>query len=257
MQKAHRHHEMEINFLFRGSVVYLMGGAMVRLEAGRLALFWAATPHQLVAVHEPGDFLYFTVPFAWVLQWQLAPGFIRSILNGDFRVDRAPQENDRFICQSWHDDLRSGNPERRKIALLEMEARLRRLVLHHPRRPASHPASDLPAGGKPVQTMVRAISLQYTGKLPIREIIRPTGLNESYAMTLFRRQCGMSIGEYLIRQRLLHARRLLVTTGDKIVDIAYASGFQSSSRFYEAYRKYYGGSPGELRRGKGDTGTHP
>jgi AraC-like DNA-binding protein len=246
-RKGHRHQEIEINFLLRGSFVYLMGGSLVRLNARRLAVFWAATPHQIITANDPGELYYFTIPFAWVSQWRLERWFIRSMLHGKLLIDHSPRPGDEALCRLWREDFRSDNPEKEKIAVLEIEARLRRLIVEHSRRPARQSSASSLTGSRHIQTMIRVMSLRYTENLSIAQIVKPTGLNIRYAMTLFRTHCGMSIGEYLTRQRLLHARRLLATGNSKILHIAYESGFGSPSRFYEAYRKYYGESPGALR----------
>jgi AraC family transcriptional regulator, melibiose operon regulatory protein len=47
---------------------------------------------------------------------------------------------------------------------------------------------------------------------------------------------------------LSHAQRLLVTTGEQIVNIALSSGFGSLSRFNEAFRQSFGCTPREYRR---------
>ncbi len=62
---------------------------------------------------------------------------------------------------------------------------------------------------------------------------------------------GMSYFDYLNRHRIEHARRLLAepdTTGDAVINVAFAAGFNSNSAFYTAFRKYVGQTPTEYRR---------
>ena len=49
MGLIHHHHEVEMNYVFRGGVTYLHRGSMRRLESRRLAIFWGSTPHSLAA----------------------------------------------------------------------------------------------------------------------------------------------------------------------------------------------------------------
>ena len=48
MPRPDRHNEIEINLLTGGALTYLVGGRKVRVPAGRLAIFWAAIPHQII-----------------------------------------------------------------------------------------------------------------------------------------------------------------------------------------------------------------
>jgi transcriptional regulator GlxA family with amidase domain len=67
-------------------------------------------------------------------------------------------------------------------------------------------------------------------------------------MGLFKKAFGMSLADYLTHHRVSHAQRLLVTTAEKIAEVAFNSGFNSISRFNEAFRESCGCTPREYRR---------
>ena len=67
-------------------------------------------------------------------------------------------------------------------------------------------------------------------------------------MNLFRQAFGTTITAFITQHRLTHAQRLLVTTSDSILDVALSAGFQSLSRFNEAFKKACGCSPREYRK---------
>jgi transcriptional regulator GlxA family with amidase domain len=49
--------------------------------------------------------------------------------------------------------------------------------------------------------------------------------------------------------RICHAQRLLITTNEKITDIALESGFGSAAPFYSSFKKFGGGkSPRAFRQ---------
>lgn len=48
MPRPDRHNEVEMNFLTSRSLSYLLGGRRTTVESDRLAVFWAAIPHQIV-----------------------------------------------------------------------------------------------------------------------------------------------------------------------------------------------------------------
>ena len=52
MLRPDRHDEIEINFLDRGTLTYLIGGDRVTVQPRRVTAFWAAVPHQIVAFNK-------------------------------------------------------------------------------------------------------------------------------------------------------------------------------------------------------------
>ena len=84
--------------------------------------------------------------------------------------------------------------------------------------------------------------------LNVQEIAGSVGLHPNYAMTLFHHKTGLTIMDYVTRQRVSHAQLLLATTDAKIVDVAFHAGFGSVSRFYSAFKSSCGMKPSEYRR---------
>jgi AraC family transcriptional regulator len=66
----------------------------------------------------------------------------------------------------------------------------------------------------------------------------------------FKAATGEAPHEYVSRQRLDLAKRLLVTSDRLLVDIAYTAGFSSQANFNRAFRKAVGTTPGEYRTGQ-------
>ena len=96
--------------------------------------------------------------------------------------------------------------------------------------------------------MACLIAQRYLEHLSVEEIGRAVGLHPNYAMGLFKRTFGTTLVDYLTHHRVSHAQRLLATTDRKIVEVAMESGFNSISRFNEAFRRACGCSPREYRR---------
>ncbi|MER3484247.1 MAG: hypothetical protein C4332_14975 [Meiothermus sp.] len=53
----------------------------------------------------------------------------------------------------------------------------------------------------------------------------------------------MMVLEYLTQHRLAHAQRLLATTDQPVLEIAFEAGFGSSSRFYAVFEEKVGSHP--------------
>jgi len=69
----------------------------------------------------------------------------------------------------------------------------------------------------------------------------------------FRASRGCSIGEYVARSQLDHAKQLLATE-ESIKSIAYSMGFTSPSNFSTAFRRATGQTPRQFRQSELRTG---
>lgn len=255
MGRAHRHNEVELNFVDGGAVTYLFSGRQVTVSAGRLAVFWAAVPHQMVGADDGAMLWWLTLPLARVLAWRLPDHLTHRLLHGypvvDVGVGRASA--DYALFSQWHDDLSCDSAECRQIVILEVEARLRRLAL------ALADGGDVVRSDEAFRTTVsgeavskaeaiaRYIAEHYGEPLRVGAIASAVDLQANYAMSLFRRTFGMSMVEYLTQYRIADAQRLLATTDATVVDIALESGFGSLSRFYAAFTRACGQSPRAYR----------
>jgi AraC-like DNA-binding protein len=128
---------------------------------------------------------------------------------------------------------------------LEVEARLRRLSAKRAAKAA--PRSEHKAR-RQVESITAFLAENYRDDISTADIGRAVALHPNYAMTLFRRETGMSIWQYLIRLRLSHAQLMLLTTDKTVLAIALESGFGSLARFYAAFTRECGISPGEFRK---------
>ncbi|ATC65993.1 hypothetical protein CMV30_04810 [Nibricoccus aquaticus] len=98
-----------------------------------------------------------------------------------------------------------------------------------------------------VEQMACLIAQRYTEALTVEEIGRAVNLHPNYAMGLFRKAFGTTLIDYVTHHRVSHAQRLLATTEEKIVEVAFGSGFNSLSRFNEAFRRACGCTPRSYR----------
>ena len=255
MARSDRHNEIEVNLLEEGSLTYLLGGQMVTIPPGRLAVFWASIPHQILRFERPSEYFVITIPLVWFLQWRLPARFVQPVLNGRLVIepDAGQSTADRARFQSWLEDMGTESEERRRIVLLEVEARLRRLALTlepgSPGHPPKQTAAVLGRGElSRAEQMACYIAQHYAEPLTTETISRQVGLHPNYALTVFHRTFGGTLLKYVTQHRLSHAQRLLVTTEDLILNIALSSGFGSLSRFNEAFKEAFDCTPREYRK---------
>ncbi|GFE87743.1 helix-turn-helix domain-containing protein [Steroidobacter agaridevorans] len=254
MPRPDRHNEIEINLLRSGLVTYLLGGRKVQVAAQRLSVFWAAIPHQILSFEDTTEYFVVTLPLAWFLQCKLPDQLVKPLLHGEVIAESIDTRAaaDIELLSRWEQDFREPGESLRKAVLLELEARLLRLAVTTPsatsRRPRPGHRAVSHAGLSKVEQMACFIAQRYTQPLSVEEIGEVVGLHPNYAMNLFKKTFGITLVNYITQHRVSHAQRLLATTDAKIVDIALASGFTSTSRFNAAFDAECGCSPRAYRR---------
>lgn len=256
MRRPDHHNEIELNMLTKGSVTYLLGGRRVELKAGSLNVFWAAIPHQIVDFTRGTEYFVATIPLAWFLQCKLTDRFVQPLLRGEVLSERLEhrERHDYDLFAQWESDLQQPEEEVRHVVMLEMEARLRRMIgtlplsANAPVGKAKARATSLQGGElNKVEQIACLIAQRYTEQLTVTEIGKAVGLHPNYAMGLFKKAFGTTLLDYLVHHRVSHAQRLLATSNEKIVDVAFSSGFNSISRFNETFRRACGCTPREYR----------
>lgn len=254
MRWPDHHNEIQLNMLVRGRVTYLIGAHRVSVRAGHFTAFWAAIPHQIVDYEPDTDYFVATLPLAWFLQCELPEALVQPLMRGEVVSEPAAERAafDTALFRQWESDLHPGDKVVREIVFLEMKTRLRRLAVALERLksgPTRLSRGKLQVSGlNKVEQMVCFIAQSYTDPITVADIGREAGLHPNSAMRLFKRTFGTTLIEHLTHHRVFHAKRLLATTDKKIVDIAFGSGFNSISRFNEAFRRACGCTPRAYRQ---------
>ncbi|UPR36465.1 DNA-3-methyladenine glycosylase 2 family protein [Vibrio cyclitrophicus] len=118
-------------------------------------------------------------------------------------------------------------------------------------RPDSAPFS--PAWKGVETTFLRAMQLIDNGALnsgSIVELATRLGISDRYLRTLFDNYIGVSPKQYSLYSQLMFAKQLLHTSSMSITDVGFASGFNSTRRFNDAFLKELQLSPSQIRRAK-------
>lgn len=87
------------------------------------------------------------------------------------------------------------------------------------------------------------------GDLTIYSVAQKAGLSPRHAQRIFE-QTGTTFTEFLLEQRLLLARKLLLDPLNrprKISDLAHSAGFPDVSYFNRVFRRRFGATPSDIR----------
>ena len=84
-------------------------------------------------------------------------------------------------------------------------------------------------------------------KLYVEDLAKLIHVNEQYFMRLFKKHFGMSVTEYIARERVKMASLMLRNTDKSINYIADCVGFENDSYFAKTFKKYTDMTPREYR----------
>lgn len=259
MTAPHWHDHIEMNLLLEGDMTYLFNGRQERVEAGRLVVFWAAIPHQTIAVTENAPLVCIYLPLAEFLALPIDRDARQSIMQGRFLAQRDQETADFILIPRWEQEWRSGRATRRRLVAEEVRLRLRRLVLDsaemNPFEAAALPVSLASHAVRHVEQLIDLINSRYADPISIPGLARLAGMHASTANKAFREVMGMSVNEYLTRYRIARAMQRLTDTDDPVLQIGFDCGFGSSSRFYEIFKQRTGTTPRHFRESLGSAKT--
>ncbi|WP_175498700.1 AraC family transcriptional regulator [Paenibacillus sp. NFR01] len=84
--------------------------------------------------------------------------------------------------------------------------------------------------------------------LQIRDIAGQAFFSLTHFYRIFQAMTGVTVKEYIRKRRLSEAASELLTTGNRIIDIAFDYGFDSQESFTRACSRQFGATPGDIRR---------
>lgn len=98
-----------------------------------------------------------------------------------------------------------------------------------------------------VRTCVDVIDQHIQEKLTVAEIARLTGYSGYYISSVFKKEMGIRIGDYVKQQKVNLAKILLTNSNESINDIAVQLNFSTSSHFISIFHQFEGCTPKEYR----------
>jgi AraC-like DNA-binding protein len=254
MLKPHWHAQVEVNFIVRGTVHYLMNDHEISLAAGDMCLFWGGLPHQMD--HSSDDALYAGahLPLVHFFRLHLPADLRHRLMTGATLVTSATDPSDAHNFERWNGYARSGDPAKTEHAVNELLLRLERV-----RFEAYRLVPDATAYGdaaspfdqqsqRNVGHMCDFIAENFLYDIDCVDIAAAADIHPKYAMSVFKKSTGMTLNEYVNLLRLSYAQALLMNQDANVLRVAMDSGFGSLSAFNKSFRKLAGMSPTDFRK---------
>ena len=101
-----------------------------------------------------------------------------------------------------------------------------------------------------LQQMLTCIQSSYGEPLTLADIAGAAFISKSSAMHIFQQGLGITPVAYLIEYRLQQAAGMLRGTSRSVTEIAGRTGFQSAGYFCRQFKKMFGCTPLDYRKGR-------
>jgi AraC family transcriptional regulator, melibiose operon regulatory protein len=129
------------------------------------------------------------------------------------------------------------------------------VALHHLARHfrAAELLNDLHGRQRIKATRLREVfeylAAHFAERITLPQVAAMAGLSRPQFHAVFKHAAGMTLIDYLTQLRLTRARRLLRETDQSVAEIANAVGFADQSYFDRRFRRFFGKTPREFRKG--------
>jgi YesN/AraC family two-component response regulator len=99
----------------------------------------------------------------------------------------------------------------------------------------------------PVQKVITCIDTDITADLSLKTLAGILNVNSSYLSTLFKKETGITLTEYVNKKRVERAKLLLKNGNVQIQTVAQNCGILDVNYFTKIFKKHTGVTPREYR----------
>ncbi len=100
-----------------------------------------------------------------------------------------------------------------------------------------------------IEEAIGNIELHLKDDFSIEDIASHVYMSSGYFQKAFSMLCGFTVSEYIRNRRLAEAGMELLSSNEKIIDIALMYGYDSHDSFTKAFSRFHGATPSAVRRG--------
>lgn len=99
----------------------------------------------------------------------------------------------------------------------------------------------------PIQKAITYIDTDLTSNLSLSTISQALNISSSYLSTLFKKETGQTLTDYICQRRVNHAKHLLETTRLQVQTVAQHCGIMDVQYFSKIFKRITGKTPKEYR----------
>lgn len=245
--QPHSHSAFTVTVLLAGQMTATIGGCILELSAGNVALTNVGQSHSGQAV----EVEFVSIGVSPVLVNELVAEVGLTRLSADI-VFRQSLITDETLTRFAREIVSEMTAEQVGSSIM-LDALVRQLVIHLLRCHLTVRKSDqieLSRAGPVDRRLRRAIEFMHDNfgrEIPLEEIAAAAYLSEYHFARFFKQISGLTPHVYLANLRLERARKLLAETALPISEIASMVGYQSQSHFTKMFKSVTGVTPRAYR----------
>lgn len=257
----HRNEGIEITYLDNGSLGFVVDSRSRPLHAGHLTITRPWQPHSVGSPHVTASRLYWLILDVGVRQphqsWKwppwlvLSPADLRELTGllreneqpvwpGTPEIGRCFAEIGQLLVSS-----RSGTLPVSRLTLLVNEIFVCLLELLRAQKPPRQ--ASLTLGERSVSMFLKRMNAELHEPWTLDLMAEKSGLARTRFAHYCRKLTNLSPMEYLQRQRVEKARKLLEDPRLSITEIAMRCGFTTGAYFSSVFRRHFNSSPSSFR----------
>lgn len=255
-KELHCHNCLELNYIENGKGTYVIDGKLYPIETGDIFVINNSEHH--LAIHDGAPLRMTVLVFAMDFLWKspfgaecLKPFFNR---NKNFsnritsRENRYEEMRNTFLCMKK--EFADGNPKEWIVAEPAAQLLLSLLYQHYNEKKEITESEAYSYASGSIQKAFSYINEHFAEKITLEDVAQASSLSRTYLSKYFKNMTGQTLFAYIQQTRIKYASYLLQTGEKSMTDIALESGFESVSYFNRIFKKYYGVTPGQLRKKK-------
>lgn len=253
----HAHEQIQLLCCIHGEFSYeFRDHAPVVLTAGNFIVIPARMAHRHLQAIDPAghrvEMLIRPRPSGKSAFGVFPPAMAARLVAGLARRACAPVPCSRELSALFHelDELAACGGRRRTAEELALARTLCCLILQRC-APSSRVQPEPPghsSGARLMNEAVDWLKAHSAERVRMNRLVAYMGYSRSRLFELFRRHTGLTPADFLTRQRIKAARRLLETTAHPVAQIAISCGFSSARYFDDVFRRQTGSTPSAWRQ---------
>ncbi|WP_419884295.1 AraC family transcriptional regulator [Paenibacillus sp. B-A-8] len=251
---AHWHNDLELVYVFEGSIRMGINSETRVLEAGDMAICSSGDIHYyeskdgsskiMMVIFNPSLIGF---PGGWPLNVRLTSPFIDKCLV--IREDEVAINN--RLSAIMQELMREYNQklEYHEQLIIGLLHEWSGLILRHVPLDKINPQKDKRriTNMKVMQEVLEYLDVNYMHSITLADAARQANMSLFYFSRFFKRISGMSYIAYLSNIRVNQAEQLLLTTDKSILEIALECGFTNIRTFNRVFKQIKQRTPSELR----------
>lgn len=251
---AHWHNDLEIVYVFDGSIRMGINSETRILHAGDIAICSSGDIHYydskdskskiMLAIFNPS---LIGSPGGWPLNVRLRSPFIEKHLassDGDADINNRLSAIMQELLREYNQKL-----EYHEQLIIGLLHELCGLILRHSPLDTINPHKDKRriTNMKIMQDVLEYLDVNYMHAITLADAARQANMSLFYFSRFFKSLSGMSYIAYLNNIRVNQAEQLLLSTDQSILDIALDCGFNNIRTFNRVFKQVKQRTPSELR----------